>query len=656
MMILNNPARFNIFKLENELKKGKDSYLNFIDEILESKGLEKTLDIIKASGLGVNLFNNKKQKELLEAVVEHLLNKVDIEDKILIAKFLFEIKCFEVVYQRFTEQRDQFFNKHEKASREYRVVSYLISLELCLSSLIKKEKDFNDPSFLPENLSEFFQLQSNVFDSAVESSGMILKNFMYTNNEFVGSKRNISPKTLHYSSYHILFSEVWNRLNDILEYWKYSKVNVELSEKGKIFFNVLDKDFQYNNLISNERFINLRDGWQIGAMGDFYEQFFDQGGISEEHEKSIKSSLNYMFAVLYFGSPLLNVEIKGIQLIKWVKAYELLIDESNKFLSKRKNIKSYNLSKVCICKTFNQWKRLFTNNGFTDEESTIIVEVFTFDKKSQDLIDCPLVKIDDNLVIIPSVTSNADVARALASNFINRGFNLNFKGPEFEKRIREMFDQVGIKNNRLYKKIDGTEYECDIAFVIDQELFLVECKAHVQPYTTRQHAIHLYKLYEGTSQLNRIADYFEENIDIVEKQLDVGRNFKPIKVHRILLTTSMIGSPLFINGVYIVDESSLTKFLYRDPPVLLSLENGKYKKKFSDKYDLYKGEITASKLIRFLTFPPQIEIAKELFKEKYLSLGLFDIREIVKVNDTVHYVKPNQVLSEDEKKLLDKLF
>lgn len=78
--------------------------------------------------------------------------------------------------------------------------------------------------------------------------------------------------------------------------------------------------------------------------------------------------------------------------------------------------------------------------------------------------------------------------------------NLDFKGSSFENRTKAGCDINKIRNSRLYKKTDETEYECDVAFVIENDIFFVECKAHVQPYTTRQHANHLYKLYKETFQ------------------------------------------------------------------------------------------------------------------------------------------------------------
>lgn len=105
-------------------------------------------------------------------------------------------------------------------------------------------------------------------------------------------------------------------------------------------------------------------------------------------------------------------------------------------------------------------------------QNVIIIDFFTFNHKSQDLIDCPFILIDDQLVVIPSLTASADAARALASNFLNKNVNLDFKGGGFEDRIKAGFNINKIKNSRLYQKTSATEYECDVAFVIENDIFL----------------------------------------------------------------------------------------------------------------------------------------------------------------------------------------
>jgi hypothetical protein len=649
-MVLENPERYNFYKLENELKKGKDNFIKYLDKILMSGGVDSVITSLKASGLPVNLFNNSEQKSLFNEILNHILTQLNSSDDIKkIEDFRKETSIFDLVFKKFDQLRENFFNKYETIDDKYKVVSYLISLELYLRGLIDKSSIFGKSALV--DVSSIFgknalvemskkgnyREKSALFDSAIESTGMILKYFMHKKYEFKGSKRNISPRILNASLNHVIFSEYWNLLNDILEYWKYSDVNVSVKDNGKIFFEIVDDKFELNNLISNERFNNLREGWQMSAVGEMQKRYYGRKDIPFDTILSqITSHLNYLFSALYFGSPLLEEKIYGIEIKRWIRAYQLLIDESKNFLQRKRTLKVYNLDKVCISKSPYKWKKFFRQNGFSIEESETIIKTFTFDRKSLDLIDCPFVEIDDSLIILPSLTSQADASRALASNFLNKNVNLDFKGTGFEERIKAGLKMNGIKNSRLYKKTDKTEYECDIAFILDNDLVFIECKAHVQPYTTRQHANHLYKLYKETLQLNRIADFFEENLSIVREQLKLDESFVPNKVHRILLTTSMIGTPLYVNGVYIIDESSFTMFIDRVPPSLKYFEKGSYIEIHSRKFDVYKGKLTAQKLIDFLSSPPQIKITEEFYQQKQFSLPFVDIKRNIKVNHTIH--------------------
>lgn len=624
-MLLENPNRYNFHESENVLKKGNKEFIEYVDAILTTEGIDGAINILKSSGIAVNLFNSKKNKKILDSVIEHISKNSNVESLKKVEELKNQIIIFEDAFKSFENLREAFFKRFETIEDKYKVVSYLLSLEFYLNKLIN--------AIELSNVGEHNKV-AELYDSAVESTGMILKYFIYKKFEFVGSKRNISPKTLDASLTHVAFSQIWNELNDILEYWKYSDVEVTIKDNVPNFC-IKDENFELSNLVSNERFSNLRQGWQFSRLGELQLLNNPQKEIDELAEQNLEE-LSYLFATLYFGSHLLNEKVENIELKAWIRAYNLLISESKKYLKKNTNRKGNNLYKICLVKTDNQWINFFRNKGYSIEDSRKILEIFTFDDKSQDLIDCPFIKIDNELFIIPSLTSQADASRALASNFLNRKVNLDFKGKGFEQRTMVGFELNNIKCAQLYKRVENTEYECDLAFVLDNELFFVECKAHVQPFTTRQQANHLYKLYKETSQLNRIADFFEENLPIVRGQLNLANDFKPKKIHRILLTTSMIGTPLFKNGVYIVDESSFTMLIDRKPPKLEYFEKGKLIKMDSKKFDVFKGKLTAKKMLDFLTLPPQISITRELYKTKSLKLNFFNIHRHYKANHTLH--------------------
>ncbi|MEL4011908.1 hypothetical protein AAE040_15565 [Bacillus velezensis] len=634
-MVLSNPEKYNFYKFENELKKGTNSFKDYLYSVLKSEGIDQVLNVLKASGLAVNIFNNSKRSQQLDQIISYIITEIKVSELNKVANFMTEIKCIEYLFNQFFKEREEFFEEFEQIEDSYKVAAYLLSLETYLSEF-DKGNNIGALEVIPWGKVSDPNTKHALFDSAIESTGLILKYFKFKQYEFKGVKRNISPKTLKSSSYHIFYSEFWNTLNDLLEYWQYSEVSVNRDMRGKIHFNITDEDFEINNLISNERFNNLRQGWQMGKVGELHQIFKGKMPIPDEALKKMHQSLDYLFAVQYFGDPLLEKKIRGIKLAAWIRAYQLLVEESKKFLKRRGKLSVFNLDKVCICKSFDKWEKFFQQSGFTKEESMEIIQIFTFDDKSQDLVDCPFIQVDGNLVIIPTLTSNADPSRALASNFLNRNIDLAFRGHEFEERMKVALNQSKLKNSSLYKKTDE-EYECDIAFVLDNELYFVECKAHVQPFTTRQHANHLYKLYQETHQLNRIANFYEKNITLVNEQLGLDKDFKPKKVHRLLLTTSMLGTPIFINGVYMVDESSLVKFIDRNPPLLNHIEKGKHIEIRSDKFDIYEGELSNEKFLKYLNTPPQIQITRDLYKKMILPFEMFDIKRHVKINETIHY-------------------
>ena len=625
-----NLERYNFYKYENKLKEEEEDLLQYIDEILEEEGLETVINVLKSSGLAVNIFSNRKHEELFNNIYEKIISKIKNEESPVIQKFLKEVELLEELFISFNKQRDDFFNSYE-ITDEYKVVSYLITLELYMSNLQNEETS-------QQVVSGDASAESlvNMFEHAIESTGMILKYFMFKGYGFKGSNRNISPKNLQISSFHILFSEMQYVLNDALEYWKYSDVEVKSNDQGKVEINFIDEDFELNNLISNERFNVLRISRQ---MQELQKELRENNGQLRKGVKSeILENLAITFSTLYFGSPLLEEKVKGIQLKKWLFAYGLLIGEAKKFKKRKQNLKVYNLEKICLSKSIHEWGRFFQRNGFTNTESQTLIEIFTFDRKTDDLVDSPFVKIDNNLIIIPSLTAQADSSRGLASNFLNRKFNLDFRGPGFEERIKELLTSNNIKNSSLYTRTDGTEYECDIAFILDDELFLVECKAHVQPYTTRQHANHLYKLHEATLQLKRIAEFYEENTLVVNEQLGIKGSFTPKKINRILMTTSMIGDSMFTNETFLIDESSFTSFINRIPPTWhynkMEAHSGiTYMDRISNKFDIYEDDVTAKKMIQFLNSPPQIEITRNFFQKKNRSFNLFDINSYIKIVD-----------------------
>ncbi|MBO2942790.1 hypothetical protein JJQ72_02165 [Paenibacillus sp. F411] len=615
-MVFQDPDNYNFYKFENELKKGSGNFMKYISGILESQGTDKVIMIIKASGIAVSLYGSTKTKDVYNQLIDKLLIITNGSEKQKIKKLMAEVDIFEDIVAKFNQKRSAYFNKLGKEQNKYQVISYLLSLERFLDSL-NRDTD----------TSKHFNEKIALWDSAIESTGMILKYFLFNKHEFSGSNKALESKELDLSSKHLYFSTYWNEINDIIEYWKYSEVNI--IDKTKITFEIVDNGFELNNMISNERFINLRQGWQMSSIGEIINEE-STSELSDQLEK-----LTFLFSTLYFGSPTLEEKVENIKLTKWIKAYQLLIHESKRYINRtRRN--DFRIKKYCISKTKKMWKEFYKRNGFSSVEFETIFNFFMFNSKSQDILDCPLINIDDQFIILPSLIAHSDPARALASNFLNRNCNLDFKGPGFEDRVKAGFKINNIRHSPLYKRVKDTEYECDVAFAVENDIFFVECKAHVQPYTTRQHANHLYKLYKETAQINRIADFFSKNPALIKEQLKLADDFQIENYHQILITTSMVGTPLYVNGVYIIDESSFSMFVDRTPPSLMSIREGSYKQQFTQNFGVYNGNITVEKVLDFLKSPPQIEMMKSFYSQQVIERDLYRICRQLKTNKTIY--------------------
>jgi hypothetical protein len=638
-LILEAPEKLDVYQLGNELNKGEDNLLSYLAETLKVEGIDYVLRILKASGVTIDIFNSKKNDALLCEIFELLFAEVKEKDKHKISSLQRDIHNFEKLFQGFARDRDGFFEKYESIDDKYKTAAYLISLELVLNLLDQKEKleEKNGKSltFLSKNIIDDLNTRTNIFEATIASSGMILNFLKFRGYKLSGLKKNFKAEDINVASFHILLSEIWDILNEILEYWNHSDVKIEFEENYSSI-DIIDHEFELNNLISNERFNNLREGWQLSKVMEINSMHGADDGKRDFLLKESLSNLNYLFAVLYFGSPLLDAKVRGIELLDWIRAYEIIVEESKKFRLRKQDLSTINVSKICFVKPVSKWEKIFRDQGFSKKEIQIIIKTFTFDSTSNDLIDCPFIKAGEDLILIPTLTSHADASRALGSNFLNRKLDLSFKGPEFEERIKVLLSDNNIINSSLYKK-NASEYQCDVAFILNDELFLVECKAHVQPFTTKQHSNHLHKLHKDAIQLNRIADFFEENINIVNEQLNLSNDFKPKKVHRIVLTTSMIGAALQFKGVYIIDESSFTMFITRQRPSFKHYEKGRKLEVPNQQYEnIYEGDVTAEKLMKFLNSPPQIELVRELFARKEIKLDGLNISRHMKVNNTLH--------------------
>ncbi|MBQ7761635.1 MAG: hypothetical protein IJ400_06230 [Clostridia bacterium] len=292
-----------------------------------------------------------------------------------------------------------------------------------------------------------------------------------------------------------------------------------------------------------------------------------------------------------------NTRVNNIPIKYWVIAYRSLIRYSQKvnFINSMYsyNILRFLLSNLFLTKRDNSWKKLFIKSGIPKEYVDEIFDALVFTKKSTDLYDFPFVKVKEKYMIMPALLHFAEAGQVLKSRVRQQDFNISEKGKGFEKEIKEIIKSNNIPTISIHRKESGSDYECDLAFVLDETLFLCECKDNGDKYIFNE----ISDFYmEDVDQLNRIADYYTDNIGIVKEEFKKAgykiREFK--KVYRILIYNTVFHSCLDEKGVKIVDYEKFIAIFRRGDldKRICSLYNGPI--------SCLSGKITETKLLKYL--------------------------------------------------------
>ncbi|MDB7102740.1 MULTISPECIES: hypothetical protein [Enterococcus] len=471
----------------------------------------------------------------------------------------------------------------------------------------------------------------NSYDSYIFSSGNILRYLLHhiLLEEQCGINRIFSEKDLLWNVK--IYSKYQDRDNlmDAFEYWKYSDIKIE-RKPGKISIDFLDEDFNRAVLVSNFRYKRFMTSIELDILN--YKLEKDQRSIDGAIDEELSTFLSEELCRRYIGQENLDKKIYDIEIRKWIDGIYFLQHESILYFNKKKNRAIYSVQNLCVVKSEFDWiKRLsqFSPN-ITNKEAKFIIEKFTFSKKSKDLIDAPLIKVQDKLILLPTLAKETRPLSAILSMFSkdeegdrkNREDTaLGFKGLMLEQRTKHLLKVCSqIDAKRLHVKMTkeiGLEREIDLAFVLDEILFLIECKSFNQPYTVREHAKTNKKIKEAIKQLNKNADYFEENMSITIRQLGLSEKKSIKKVQRVLLTSTILGEAGAQENVLIVDESSLNAFLLRNPPTISHADDTIKERIYLDKENIYSGKVTAEKLLNFLKNQLSIKLMQSLIVKKH---------------------------------------
>ena len=246
----------------------------------------------------------------------------------------------------------------------------------------------------------------------------------------------------------------------------------------------------------------------------------------------------------------------GLRLVEWVRGYAVL----KEIVKKRVGNLHASADKYAVLLTERELIDTLKKCGLDNEMARQFVAKTCLHRFSQDLFDCPLVRIGPSKYLIfgPAVI-DLNVSMAIISNLSSRGEALGRKGKAFEQSIHEVFRKQGMEVFSFRVHRGKEEFEYDAIVPWEGYIFLLECKNH-RLSGNDPAGIYYFdrEVASQTKQVRRLADALKKYPDIIEQELGtkyLGMPVMPCVAHS--LPYSRKGA---VDGVYVIDAARIRRF------------------------------------------------------------------------------------------------
>ncbi|MBC1458570.1 nuclease-related domain-containing protein [Listeria newyorkensis] len=623
--------RFFYYDIETKIK---DNTKQVLIENLQAPNFKDIGDIIsevKATGIELNMFGRKRRNSVFDTLLETII--LDEKSSEKLDQHLGEVEQLNELLVQSNKKIYRYLN-NSMLRKEHIIAAFLVFLE----TQLEWHADI-------ENILVDVEGVTNGFDYLVSCSGNILGYLLYElrDSKSDGKNCNFKIDDIEYMNGFLKQYADRDNLMDAIENWKYSEIEIiDFNNVKKIKF--IDEGFDTSVIVSNFR----SKAYSRSLTQKYLEEKFGS------EQRALKQGLpDYMLDYVQlreferiFGTNNDKKLILNIELYKWREAILFIKYEASKFLRKQQSKNNrgnlLSLRAYCMCESLFFWRRKMMRyvENLEKEEAEFIIKRLTFSMSTKDLIDAPFINIDGELAIVPSLAKEIDITSALLSSFAvleesNEG-GLNFKGDVFEERFQKKLQQIlGVKVARLYRKKDTVgEWDIDLAFILDHQLFMLELKSLNQPYTYKDHARTNSKIIKAINQVKRNAKFFEDNLDIVRDKLGKASDYSINSIQKIVVTSSTLGEAGLYDDVFVVDESAFTAFLLRNEPSISLKYGGVIESFSSSEYSYYEGEVTAKKLIQFLQEVPSVRLMRGQLKIESDNSG------------DIEYIRQKKVISD----------
>lgn len=244
----------------------------------------------------------------------------------------------------------------------------------------------------------------------------------------------------------------------------------------------------------------------------------------------------------------------GLRLLEWIRGYSAL-----QCLAEERR-SAHGQAGLCFFVPREELRAILERLGLKNGTADVFIDQASLRATSRDLFDQPLLKMRDGSVLVfgPAIL-NSDPARVTLSTIGKQREQLARKGRAFEREMLRFFVDQGFAAKTFKLRVDGQEFECDVAVPWDDYLFLFECKNRSlsghNPIAAYYFAM---ETDSAVDQVIRLADAVRKHADEVFKRTGINVSGKTI-VPCILnsLPFAVKGDR---KGVHITDASGLKRF------------------------------------------------------------------------------------------------
>lgn len=542
--------------IEENCKYNKKKFFNELNILCENGEVDELIRQLKISKLSVDEYGSGKSRDIqFQEFIKGLPN--GIKNKKEFIKFMDESMIFNKIYHDYDVLFMQVVDS--LVCDEDKFMSFLIAMNENLENVSHSALFRGEPD-----------LYGHLHEVIIISCSTIIKYFKYK--KYPMKIKKVNRSSIENSYEHFVNIGIKNQIETLFDLWSYSDLEVFYNSDGIIYTSLNSCLDNLNLMISKSNFYDARNA-------KFARQVYEESLKNKsplEQSNYVKDAEEFLAKVSYLND--CKKKFDDIPLDNYIKAYRAVNRVSqNKILQKtyRKSAKKMTDKNLINLKKY-QLISLLIEEGIERRYTERLIEFLTFDYSSNDLLETPLIKLEDSsFIILPQIGISPEPASCIVTNFSRLNIDIGEKGTEFEHYIYSILSEKNIKyvcpKQRYVENTNG-DYQCDLVFSLDKTIYFCEIKHWLHPMNERDLALFKENIDNATFQLNRLVDYYtdEKNRKSIEEELEI--EIENMKIKKMIITNVYMGTYINKSGTSIVSSHDFVSYFEKNHGQLVDVE------------------------------------------------------------------------------------